>query len=273
MSTPIIPKIEQAQIDAYHQDGVVVVRNALTVEMLVELQTAIASEILYPGPYYHGYSTAGSGRFHGNLRLWETNESFNKICHESCIADIAQQFLGSSKINLLYDQLFVKEAGTLTKTRWHNDLPYWPIRGSQILSVWITADRATKDTGVLEFVRGSHLWNKYFQPEVFGKNRALDAYEYNPDYVPMPDIEKFRDKYDMVHWDLEPGDALVFNGLTVHGANGNTSLDMRRRGYALRLTGDDVVYDARLGTNKHLRSEELNDGDTLDSDQYPKLRG
>ena len=273
MTNMIFPQIEQSQVDAYNKDGVVVLRNVLTGQQLTELRTAIATDILHPGPFYHGYATKGSGKFHGNLRLWESHQSFLKLCQNSHLPDIAQQFFDSDKVNLFYDQLFVKEAGTPVPTRWHNDLPYWPIRGSQILSIWITADRATKESGVLEFIRGSHRWNRYFQPEVFGKTRSVDAYEKNPDYEPIPDIENHRQDYDIISWDLEPGDALLFHGLCVHGAAGNTSPDLRRRGYTIRYTGDDVVYDTRIGTNKHLRSGKLADGDSLNSPQYPKIRG
>ncbi|MDP6950046.1 MAG: hypothetical protein QF783_02720, partial [Arenicellales bacterium] len=60
-----------------------------------------------------------------------------------------------------------------------------------------------------------------------------------------------------------------FHGLMVHGAGGNLRGDRRRRGYAVRYTGDDVVYDTRPGTNEYLRSEKHSDGDLLDSEHYP----
>ena len=78
-----------------------------------------------------------------------------------------------------------------------------------------------------------------------------------------------RDSYDIVSWDLSPGDVYVFHALTVHGAGGNLTTDVRRRGYAVRYTGDDVVYCERPGTNKGLRSAEHADGDPLDSSRYP----
>ncbi len=75
--------------------------------------------------------------------------------------------------------------------------------------------------------------------------------------------------YDIISWDLEPGDVYVFHGLTVHGAGGNATINRRRRGYTVRYTGDDIVYDTRSGTNNHLRNTALKDGDALDSEQYP----
>ena len=171
-------------------------------------------------------------------------------------------------MNLLYDQLFVKEAGTMNRTRWHNDQPYWPIRGWQVLSIWVALDKTTADNGALEFIRSSHLWKRWFQPEPFGKTAAMHEYEPNPDYEPIPDIEAARGEYDIISWNLEPGDVYVFHGLIVHGAGGN-QMSNRRRGYTVRYTGDDVVYDQRPGTNTHLRNTMLKEGDLLDSEQYP----
>ena len=42
-----------------------------------------------------------------------------------------------------YDQLFVKEPGTLDPMPWHHDLPYWPFRGSQVCSVWLAIEDVT----------------------------------------------------------------------------------------------------------------------------------
>ncbi len=127
-------------------------------------------------------------------------------------------------------------------------------------------------SGALEFIRGSHLWNRWFQPEPFGTTEAVSEYEWNIDYEPIPEIETARGEHDIVSWDLEPGDVYVFHGLTVHGAGGNQLSKRRRRGYTIRYAGDDVVYRSRPGTNIHLRNATLIDGDLLDSEQYPVVK-
>jgi len=96
-------------------------------------------------------------------------------------------------------------------------------------------------------------------------------YETNPDYEPMPDIEVDREQYDVISWDLDPGDVYVFHAMTVHGAGGNAGPGRRRRGYTVRYTGDDVTYDERLGTSIPLRCEQLRDGDPLDCGQFPLI--
>ena len=155
------------------------------------------------------------------------------------------------------------------RTRWHNDQPYWPIRGWQVLSIWIALDSTTAETGRVEFIRGSHKWDRWFQPEVFGKTAAINPYERNPDFEDIPDIEADRDSYDIISWDLEPGDVYVFHAMTVHGAGGNNSGTRRRRGYTVRYTGDDVIYDVRKGLSQPLLCDELDPGDPLDSTRYP----
>ena len=260
--------ISQQQLDDYARDGVVALRNVVEPKWIEQLAAAIEQDIAEPGPFYHGYDADG-GRFHGNLRIWQNDSRFRAFCLDSNLPHIAQQFLQTSKLNLLYDQLFVKEAKTLNRTRWHNDQPYWPIRGWQVTSIWVALDETTLDSGALEFVRGSHLWDRWFQPETFGITEAIDAYERNPDYEDIPDIESARTNYDIVSWDLNPGDVYVFHAMTVHGAPGNQLGNRRRRGYAVRYIGDDVTYDDRPGISKPLLCDTLGQGGPLDSDQYP----
>jgi ectoine hydroxylase-related dioxygenase (phytanoyl-CoA dioxygenase family) len=264
--------ISPDDIEAYNADGAVPLRGVVSPEQLEQLAAAIEDDIRDPGPFFHGYDS-DEGMFHGNLRLWESHPTFRDMCLNSGLASIAQAVFGSSKINLLYDQLFVKEAAMGQRTRWHNDQPYWPIRGWQVLSFWMALDKTTAENGRLEFIRGSHLWNRWFQPETFGKTEAINQYERNPDFEDIPDIEAQRDNYDIISWDLEPGDVYLFHAMTLHGAGGNSLSNRRRRGYTIRYTGDDVVYDLRPGLSQPLVCEQLQPGQPLDSDRYPVLIG
>ena len=150
--------------------------------------------------------------------------------------------------------------------------PIGPSTGTRCFQFWVALDPTTAATGALEFVRGSHRWGRLYQPEVFGRT-AMDNYERNPDYEVVPDIELERPAYDIFSFDLEPGDVYAFHGLVLHGAGGNCSESVRRRGYTARYTGDDVTYSTRPGTNKGLRNSLLAEGDPLDSAQYPVVLG
>ena len=162
----------------FASDGAMVLRNLISPAWLKRIAAAIERDIAEPAPYFHGYAaTGGTGQFHGNLRIWETDPDLREFCLHSDLPEMAAMILGSGRINLLYDQLFVKEPGTPNPTRWHNDQPYWPIRGRDVVSFWMSPDEVSKDSGALEFISGSHKWGTMFQPERFGDTAAHDVYD------------------------------------------------------------------------------------------------
>ena len=46
----------------------------------------------------------------------------------------------------------------------------------------------------------------------------------------------------MLSWDIEPGDALIFNGNMLHGAGGCEHNPNRRRAFASMWGGPDLLY-------------------------------
>jgi ectoine hydroxylase-related dioxygenase (phytanoyl-CoA dioxygenase family) len=88
----------------------------------------------------------------------------------------------------------------------------------------------------------------------------------------MPDIDGRRDDYDIRHWSLQPGDAIAFHFLTVHGAPANLSSSHRRRGFAARWLGDDAVYAKRAGEISPPfpgLEQRLKPGDPLHTEEFP----
>ena len=85
---------------------------------------------------------------------------------------------------------------------------------------------------------------------------------------PTPDIKVTRVYNKNVGWELAPGDALLFHGLRVQCAGGNLRTDVRRRGYAVRHTGEDVVCDTRLDTNSSTLFYTHADMGILDGDRF-----
>lgn len=44
--------------------------------------------------------------------------------------------------------------GSMEYTPLHQDLPYWPIRGQQIISIWAGFDPVTEQAGAVQYIRG-----------------------------------------------------------------------------------------------------------------------
>jgi ectoine hydroxylase-related dioxygenase (phytanoyl-CoA dioxygenase family) len=253
-------------VDQYEADGAVMLPGVVSSDWLARVDAAIERDIVNPGPFFHGYQVDG-GTFHGNLRLWENDPEFAAYCFESPLPALAAELLRAEEVRILYDQLFVKEAATAAPTRWHNDQPYWPVRGWQVMSFWLALDEVTLDSGALEFVAGSHKWDRWFQPEPFGPGQT--SYTHNANYEDMLDIEAERDKHRILSWDMQPGDVIAFHAMAVHGAGPNFRADRRRRGYTVRYIGEGATYLYEDGMAAPLAIPELENGQPYSTDRTP----
>lgn len=250
----------------YDEHGVVCLRSAFGTDWIEFLRDAVAVAMKSPGPKAEDYTSAGApGRFFADLDLWQRIPAFKQFVFESPAACIAAEVMGANKINFFYDQVFVKEPGTLARTPWHQDQPYWAVSGRQVCTMWIPLDPVPRECG-LEFVAGSHRW------EAHNPHHFVDDTPYERTNLPeLPNIDSERGKYDVLSWNMEPGDCLVFQAMIVHGAPGNSS-SSRRRALAARWTGDDARYFVRGGEVAIPTSEPgLKHGDRLDCELFPVI--
>jgi ectoine hydroxylase-related dioxygenase (phytanoyl-CoA dioxygenase family) len=256
------------------RDGAAIIRGALPGAWIARMRKAIDAEMAAASPTAAEYGKA-AGRFYGDFFLWLRNRDFRDFALASPLPAIAAEAMRSVTVNLLYDQLFVKEPGSVERTPWHQDLPYWPVEGTQIVSIWVPFDAATPENGVVTYVKGSHLLGRTFRPQAFD-DRNAGAFAASP-YEAMPDIEADPGHFKMLSWNVEPGDVLLHKGLTIHGAPGNRTGDRRRRALAVRYTGDDARYSTRPGTfmemdsvRAHVPAPGLADGAPMGGALFPR---
>lgn len=253
---------------AYAADGAICLRGQFDDGWVSRLQAAADEIIAERRRNTQEFTREGKpGRYVSNLFMWREHPVFREFVFGSPAAAIAGEILGAGKINHLFDHLLVKEPGTRDPTVWHHDRPFWPVEGTQICSIWLALDPVTRETGGVEYVAGSHRWPQRYRP-VQPHTPEL-ARKRNMDLPDCPAIHKERDRHRMLSWDLEPGDCLVFDSLTVHGSGGNASPETRRRGFATRWCGDDVTYiDAEFVLDLP-EAPGLATGAPLDSDLFP----
>ena len=260
-------RITEADREAFARDGVVCLRQVFAPHWIERLRAATEEALAHPGPLAEDYTPPGkSGRAFNDLDLARRIEGFARFVHESPAAQLCGELMQSCKINFFYDQLIVKEPGTAEKTPWHQDQPYWAVRGRQVCSIWLPLDPVGRDTCV-RYVAGSHEWPEY-NPHHFADDSA-----YAGTGLPeLPDIDAGPDAYDIRSFAVEPGDCIVFSAMTVHGAPGNASATTRRRAYATRWCGDDARYHVRPGECAiPTRDPGLKDGDHLDCADFPVI--
>lgn len=246
--------ITEAQVREYERDGAVCVRGAVSTDaarqLLSRLDELISSQD-------DRWTTNRIGGF-SDRHLWPRMEWMREFCADSDLPEIAGRLMRASFARLFFDHTFVRDAGTDHKTPWHQDRPYWPFQGHQIASVWVALTECNTRSSGLRFIKGSHAWGKVFQPVAFGKASASDQFlGGNEALDPMPDFDADRERYPVLEWDMEPGDALVFGAETVHGSAPNDDVDHRRAAISVRYVGDDARWDPRPGTDPIVTEEHV----------------
>jgi ectoine hydroxylase-related dioxygenase (phytanoyl-CoA dioxygenase family) len=257
-------------IEQYQRDGVTCLRGAVAMHWIEMLREGVDANLRSPGPWAKFYTPQGNpGGFFGDYCNWQRIDQFRSFFFDSGIARTAAELMGSDKVNLYHEHVLVKEPGTLEKTPWHHDQPYYPVVGDHIVSLWIPLDPVPRQTCV-EFVAGSHRWGKWYAPR-----RFADAAEHpgTSTMETIPDEATLRARHRIVGFELEPGDCIAFHALTVHGAPGNAQTGARRRAFSARFTGRDARFVRREGFMSPPPPLEGGPGDgaAMDSAAFPVI--
>jgi ectoine hydroxylase-related dioxygenase (phytanoyl-CoA dioxygenase family) len=245
---PLRP-VSEEDVRAFERDGVVCLRGLFDDEWCTRLHAA-ALRVMDSGAgrVREAKPADGRGRFYSNVYLADLDPDFRALRDASPAPEIAAALMRADTVRYFYDQIFIKEPGTSAPTPWHNDLPFWPFRGNDLVSIWIALTPVSKATSGVEYVAGSHKWNKWY--------RAVTP-DYDPRFMDM-NLEECPNYSEgaadpairLLCWDMQPGDVLCHHPLTVHGATGNASPTQRRIGLSIRYLGRDVRWDPRPHTMK-----------------------
>ena len=257
------------QVEDFRRDGVVILRG-LFADWVETLRAGIERNIAAPGADVRIYTgPAGAGRFFGDYCNWQRIPEYRAFIFESPIAQVAGRLMGSETVRLFHEHVLIKEPGADVPVPWHQDQPYYCVDGVQTCSLWLPLDVVSRET-TPEFVAGSHRWGRSFRPERFDRTplNADDGLE------PAPDIDGHRDQHEIRGWAVEPGDAVAFSYMTLHGSPPNRSPTARRRAFSLRLLGDDARFARRQGvTSPPFRHVRLRYGDPMQAPEFPLLLG
>ena len=257
---------------AYRRDGAVLVRNVLSGEELEWLEAGLDEVHAAPSDMFSKYGgTGGDGLTVIDQLPSLRSPHLRRLVEEGPIAELAGELMGTPSAQLVLDQMFYKEAGRIVPTPWHQDTPFLRVRGHDMARVWLTCDPSPRDV-TLQVIRGSHLWNVVYDTAVTSEvDIAIgdegEGFSYSgigDDRLPqLPDIEGHRDSFDILGWDVEPGDAVVFHGNIIHGASGKAGHPHPRRAFASMWGGPDLRFHNDTAHAMPLPSEAASDGDAV----------
>ena len=270
MSEQISNSITDADVEAFQADGAVCLRNMLDAQWLAKLSDGVDEVIASPTELHTVQTLDGeSGFFLSDICMAQSTDALQEFVLNGPAAEIAARLMRSVQSNFWADTLWVKDAETSKRTRWHQDQPFFWVDGEQMCVIWWPLD-AVKIEDSLELVKGSHRWGKWYAPELSKQGQNLYKGG-KSDFERMPDITANPTEYPVLSWSVEPGDCIVFHGVTVHGAPGNSSAE-RRRAVSTIWMGDDARLGERPSPGRpHFHGHDLVLGEHMDSSYFPRV--
>ena len=242
-ATNIADTITDEVIEQYSTDGVVCLRGVISEDWIELLRDGVEHNLTHPSSRGRvWYSDDDGQRSLYDSQVWQDIEQYERFVLESPMAEIAGRLMRASAVNFFFDAIFCRTAGTQFRTPFHQDEPYWSVDGFDTCSAWMPLVEVEKRSA-LEFVRGSHRWNRRFRQTNFGALTGDERDQVVHDDAPgepFPDIEGNRTDFDLVSWDMSPGDVAVFNARMIHGGSGNLRADRDLRVFNTQWLGDDV---------------------------------
>ena len=136
------------------------------------------------------------------------------IARSERVAGTMQRLLGD-EVYHYHHKMMLKEPRVGGAWEWHQDYGYWyrfgclyPDMGSCLVAV----DRATRANGCLQVLRGSHRIGRVDHVPV-GQQVGADPQR----------VQAAQQRHELVHCEMEPGDALFFHANLLHRSDKNTS--------------------------------------------------
>ncbi len=216
--------LTEAQLAQYHEDGFIIPDFRLEQTTLHAIQE-LHNQLIERYPQFSDYCPA----------LLPLEKGFLEFARNDTILDMVSQILGDN-IALWNSSFFAKPAKVGSKTPWHQDGEYWPMRPLATCTVWIAVDNSTTENGCLRVIRGSHKNKQLLRHQTnngpgLALNQELSAGEF--------------DESKAVDLVMEAGQISLHDVYLAHGSEPNLSAQPRR-GMTLRFMPTSSQYDRNI---------------------------
>lgn len=209
--------LSSVELNAYERDGFLLFRKLFdSDEMSALLDYAKNDKALASSAYGRKDATGAETK----LALWNDpgDDLYGMFSRSPRIVERMEQLLGG-EVYHYHTKMMLKEPFVGGAWEWHQDYGYWYHNGCLfplLASSLIAVDRATRENGCLQVLRGSHLMGRIDH----GKTGDQTGAEEERIAAAMARLE-------LVYVECEPGDTLFFHCNLLHRSDQNRSPNSR----------------------------------------------
>lgn len=266
-----------AQIEAYHQDGYVIVKNFCSkAEVDKMYSTALQDNAMAKNALDLNDQTGKKTK----LSLWFTpgNDIFGYLTRsEKLVNGVAQLLDSKAPVCHFHSKLMQKEPKVGGAWEWHQDYGYWYknqfMFPDQLISVMVALTPANKQNGCIQVIKGSHKLGRV--------NHGFAGEQVGADQVMVDNALK---TMDLVYVEIEPGDALFFHSNILHRSEANLSDSPRWSIISCYCSQSNLAYNETSTSWKTpiqivpdeailaWKAESLSEADFLKKENDPALK-
>jgi hypothetical protein len=212
-----IGPLKDEALKHYEEDGFVLVREMFDREE-IELLRRAAKEDRQLDQHSFGKGDGEGGTV--RLSLWNHpgDTIYGMFARCETIVNSAEKILGG-EVYHYHSKMIMKDAKVGGAWAWHQDYGYWYQNGvlfPMLTSAFIAVDRATKENGCMQVLKGSHRLGRV--------DHILTGDQAGADPERVREAENV---LDLVYVDMEPGDVLFFHANLLHRSDQNRSENPR----------------------------------------------
>jgi ectoine hydroxylase len=205
--------ISDQDVSAYHRDGFVLIPGMFD-EVESGLLAAAARHDRALDQHSYGKNDGEGGTV--RLSLWNhpTDTIYGMVARSKSIVASAEKLL-DGEVYHYHSKMIMKDARIGGAWTWHQDYGYWYQNGvlfPLLTSAYIALDRATKENGCLQVIRGSHHAGR-IDHVLTGEQAGADSERVN----------ELMQRLDRVYIEMEVGDTLFFHANLLHRSDQNRS--------------------------------------------------
>lgn len=205
------------QLQEFERDGCLLVRDLYTADEMAAMLDVARTDKAQQGAMNTGDAEGNTTRLKLTLDPEPRDDVFSALSCGQRMVERIEALMGARPMHF-HHKMMLKDPEVGGAWEWHQDYGYWYLHEKfptpELISCFVAADRATRENGCLQIIRGSHRPGR-IEHGTTGKQTGAD----------LRFVEALRERDDMQHEyvEMEPGDGVFFHSNLLHRSDKNTS--------------------------------------------------